>query len=321
MNFRNCAGSAAEEAPMSVAAGTMRVDHESLERMAARLEASGGYRILRRLEPRANYHAPDDTPTRRGIFVDVETTGLDPVTDEVVEVAMVPFDFALDGRIFAVHEPFCRFRDPGRPIPAVVTALTGITDTMVAGASIEPAEIETFLGPAALVIAHNATFDRPFMERLSGAFAKLAWACSWAEVAWSDEGFDGAKLGQLAAAQGFFHDGHRAVHDCYAGIEILARTLPRSGRSALKVLLESARQPRWRVSAVRAPFERKDCLKQRGYRWCDGSYGRPRAWNVDVADHALESELAFLRREIYHRDNVDIDARRISAFERYSGRA
>jgi hypothetical protein len=159
----------------------------AFERMAARLEATGSYRILRRLEPRANYHAPDGTPTRRSIFLDVETTGLDPAMDEIVELAMVPFDFACDGRIFAVHEPFSRFRDPGRPIPAAVTELTGITDAMVAGASIDAAEIEAFLGPAALVIAHNAGFDRRFMEKLCGAFVTLPWACSWAEVPWADE--------------------------------------------------------------------------------------------------------------------------------------
>jgi DNA polymerase-3 subunit epsilon len=320
MIFRNRAGPTPEKAPISDTTEARRVDRRSLECMAVRLEASGDYRILRRLEQRENYHDPDGTPILRGVFLDVETTGLDPATDEIVELAMVPFDFASDGRIFAVHEPFSRFRDPGRPIPAV-TALTGITDAMVAGASIDAAEIEAFLGPAALVIAHNAGFDRRFMERLCGGFATLPWACSWAEVPWADEGFDGAKLAHLAAAQGFFHDGHRAVHDCRAGIEILARTLPRSGRTALGVLLESARQPRWRIWAVRAPFERKDSLKRRGYRWCDGSDGRARAWSVDVADHALESELAFLRREIYRHHDVDIDARRISAFERYSGRA
>ena len=314
-------GPAPEEAPTSDTTETRCVDRESLERMAARLAASGAYRILRRLEPRGTYHAPDGTPGRRGVFLDVETTGLDPATDEIVELAMLPFDFASDGRIFAVHEPFSRFRDPGRPIPAAVTALTGITDAMVAGASIDAAEIEEFLGPAALVIAHNAGFDRRFSERLCGAFATLAWACSWAEVPWADEGFDSAKLGHLAAAQGFFYDGHRAVHDCRAGIEILARILPRSGRTAMAVLLESARRPRWHISAVRAPFERKDCLKRRGYRWCDGSDGRARAWSVDVFEEALDSESAFLRREIYRRHDVDIDARRVSAFERYSVRA
>lgn len=317
----NRAGPIPESAPMS---GTTEMQHggrSSLEGIAARLEASGSYRILRRLEPRESYHVPDGTPTRRGVFVDVETTGLDPATDEIVELALVPFDFSRDGRIFAVHESFSRFRDPGRPIPAAVTALTGISDAMVAGASIDAAEIEEFLGAAALVVAHNAGFDRRFLERLCGAFATLPWACSWAEVPWADEGFDSAKLAHLATAHGFFHDGHRAVHDCRAGIEILSRTLPRSGRTALDLLLESARQPRWRIRAVRAPFERKDFLKRRGYRWCDGSDGRARAWNIDVAEHALESELAFLRSEIYRRHDVDIDARRISAFERYSGRA
>lgn len=321
MNFRNCAGPAVDEAPMNAATGTMRVDCESLEHMAARLEATGSYRILRRLKPCENYHAPDGTPTRRGIFLDVETTGLDPGADEIVELAMVPFDYGNDGRIFAVHETFSQFRDPGRPIPAAVTALTGITDAMVAGASIDATEIEELLGPVALVIAHNAGFDRRFSERLCGAFATLAWACSWAEVPWADEGFDSAKLGHLAAAQGFFYDGHRAVNDCYAGIEILSRTLPRSGRTALGVLLESARQPRWRIWAAGAPFERKDSLKVRGYRWRDGSDGRTRAWHVDVAEHALKSELAFLRREVYRREDVEIDARRISAFDRYSVRA
>jgi DNA polymerase-3 subunit epsilon len=260
MILRDRVGPAPEEAPTSDPTETRCVDRESLERMAARLEASGAYRILRRLEPRGTYHAPDGTPTQRGVFLDVETTGLDPATDEIVELAMLPFDFASDGRIFALHEPFSRFRDPGRPIPAAVTALTGITDAMVAGASIDAAEIEEFLGPAALVIAHNAGFDRRFSERLCGAFATLAWACSWAEVPWADEGFDGAKLGHLAVAQGFFHDGHRAEHDCRAGIEILSRTLPRSGRTALGILLESARQPRWRIWAVRAPSSRQGAI-------------------------------------------------------------
>jgi DNA polymerase-3 subunit epsilon len=321
MILRDPAGPTPEDALMPAATETTRLERESLERMVARLEASGDYRILRRLEPRANYHAPDGSPTRRGIFVDVETTGLNPATDEIIELAMVPFDFSGDGRIFAVHESFSRFRDPGRPIPAVVTALTGISDAMVAGASIGVAEIEAFVGPAALVVAHNAAFDRRFLERLCCAFVTLAWACSWADLPWADEGFDSAKLGHLATAHGFFHDGHRAVHDCHAGIEILSRTLPRSGRTALGVLLEKARQPAWRISAARAPFERKDLLKRRGYRWCDGSEGRARAWNVEVPDHALESELTFLRREIYRRPDVDIDARRISAFERYSIRA
>lgn len=296
------------------------MESNDLMRMAELLESSGGYRVLRRLAPRQIYEVPDGTPTRRAIFLDLETTGLDPATDEIIEIAMVPFDFSTDGRIFSVHEPFERFNDPGRPIPSEVVALTGITDEMVAGCAVEPAEIEAFLGPAALAIAHHANFDRRFAERLCPAFANLSWACSWLEVPWAAEGFEGAKLIHLAATCGFFFEGHRAVHDCRAGIELLSRALPRSGRRGLDMLLESARAPRWRIHAVGAPFELRQTLKARGYRWDAGENGRTRAWFVDVADETLEAERRFLRQEIYRRDDVDIDARRLDAFDRYSER-
>jgi DNA polymerase-3 subunit epsilon len=300
---------------------TASMESRELERMAGVLEETGRYRILRRLEPRSAYHSPDGTHTHRGILLDLETTGLDPARDEIIEFGMVAFDFSSDGRIFAVPESFSRFRDPGRPIPPEVVALTGITDKMVAGSSIKPVEVEAFLGPAVVVIAHNSNFDRRFAERFSGAFAHLAWACSWSEIMWAEEGFtEGTKLGQLAAAYGFFHDGHRAVHDCHAALEILSRALPLSGRRGLDVLLESARASRWRIRAVGAPFELRETLKRRGYRWDPGDDGGTRAWFVDVPDGALEDERSFLMREIYRRDDVDIDARRLDAFDRYSDR-
>jgi DNA polymerase III subunit epsilon len=295
------------------------IEHQDPEKLAARLEANGGYRILRRVTPRTHFHPPDGTATRRGIFLDVETTGLDSVSDEIIELAMVPFDFSDDGRIFAIHPSFGALRDPGRPIPAAITALTGITDAMVAGTSIDLAEVAAFFRSTALVVAHNAGFDRPFCEKLCPDFAALQWACSWREIPWANEGFDGARLSHLAAGHGLFFDGHRAEEDCRAGIEVLARTLPRSGRTGLAALLESARQTRWRVWATAAPYGMRGILKARGYRWNDGSDGRPKSWHVDVDAEALDMEREFLRREIY-RQNVDIEARAVTAFDRFSKR-
>jgi DNA polymerase-3 subunit epsilon len=74
------------------------------------------------------------------------------------------------------------------------------------------------------------------------------------------------------------------------------------------------------VWATGAPYPKRGILKARGYRWNDGGDGRPKSWHVDVAPKALEDEREFLRREIYGRD-VDVDVRRITAFERYSGRS
>jgi DNA polymerase III subunit epsilon len=299
--------------------GIDTIEQQDPEVLAARLEANGGYRILRRVTPRTHFHASDGTATRRGIFLDVETTGLDAKTDEIIELAMIPFDYTDDGRIFDVYDSFNALRDPGRPIPAAITSLTRITDAMVAGTSIEVAEVTDFLGSAALVVAHNAGFDRPFCERFCPAFTSTAWACSWREIPWSNEGFDGARLSDLAAGHGLFFDGHSAEEDCRAGIEVLGRTLPRSGRTGLAALLESARKTRWRVWATAAPFGKRQVLKERHYRWSNGSDGSPKAWHIDVDAEMLEKEREFLRREIY-RQNIEIDARQINAFDRYSNR-
>jgi DNA polymerase III subunit epsilon len=296
------------------------IEHQDPEKLAARLEANGGYRILRRVTPRTHFHPPDGTATRRGIFLDVETTGLDSASDEIIELAMVPFDFSDDGRIFALHPSFDALRDPGRPIPAAITALTGITDAMVAGTSIEVAEVTDFLNSVALVVAHNAAFDRPFCERFCPAFASTAWACSWREIPWSKEGFDGTKLSQLAAGHGLFFDGHRAEEDCRAGIEVLSRPLPRSGKTALATLLESARQTRWRLWATGAPYGKRGILKQRGYRWNNGCDGRPKSWHIDIEDGALEAERMFLEQKIFHCAGVALNVRRFTAFDRYSHR-
>jgi DNA polymerase-3 subunit epsilon len=94
---------------------------------------------------------PAGTEPKQALFVDVETTGLDHQTDEIIELAMVPFTYGPDGQIHEVKEPFQRFNQPSKPISAEITRLTGITDEMVAGHVIDPAEVETFAQEAVLV--------------------------------------------------------------------------------------------------------------------------------------------------------------------------
>jgi DNA polymerase-3 subunit epsilon len=60
-----------------------------LEQLAQALERSDDYRVLRRLKPRQAFHPSENEPTKRAILLDVETTGLDTMRDEVVELGMV----------------------------------------------------------------------------------------------------------------------------------------------------------------------------------------------------------------------------------------
>jgi DNA polymerase-3 subunit epsilon len=292
------------------------LDYES---MASTLEATDQYRVLRRLATRAIFEEYDGSVTRSGLFVDVETTGLDPSRDEIVELAMVPFTYGMDGRIFHVDPTFEKLREPGQPLSARITALTGITTGMVAGKTIDPIEVSVFVNRADLVIAHNASFDRRFLERFCDAFAHKPWACSMSQIDWSEEGFEGTKLGYLAMGAGFFYDRHRAANDCLAAIELLAMSLPKSGQPAMYRLLERARQSSWRIYAENSPFELRNKLKARGYRWNGDGSPNPKAWYIDVDDNTKEQELAFLQSEIYQRD-IELLSRRITAYDRFSDR-
>lgn len=65
---------------------------------------------------------------------------------------------------------------------------------------------------------------------------------------------------------------------------------PAWGTSALAVLQAQARKKSMRLWAEHSPFALKDALKRRGYRWSDGSDGRPRSWYVDVEEGKLQED-------------------------------
>jgi DNA polymerase III epsilon subunit-like protein len=118
------------------------------------------------------------------------------------------------------------FQQPSKPIEPAITSLTGITNTMVDGHEIDGAVLEQFASNAQIVIAHNASFDRKVAERHWPFFAHRHWACSASDIDWKAYGFGGARLPYLLSECGLFHDAHRALDDCHAVLEILARNLP-----------------------------------------------------------------------------------------------
>ena len=297
----------------------MPQDTTNLAAMAEALSRSADYRVLRRLVPRPAYQPTVGQDCRTGILLDTETTGLDHAKDEIIELGMVKFDYAADGRIIGVRDTFSAFNEPSAPISAEVTALTGITDDMVAGHKFDDAAVAAFAEDAVIMIAHNSAFDRKFVERYWPVFEHRAWACSMSEIDWRKHGFAGSQLGYLLNGAGYFHQAHRAVDDCHALLEVLAFELPTAGSPALSLLLETARKPTMRVWAEQTAFALKDSLKRRGYRWNDGSDGRPKSWFIDVHEAALDDEIDFLRTQIYMQD-VEPTVQRLTAFTRFSGR-
>lgn len=295
----------------------MKEDHEAL---AARLEATGGFRVLRRFDPPGRYHEPDGSPSATALVVDVETTGLDPTRDRIIEFSGIPFTFAKEsGRIFEVGSAVSFLQDPGRPIPAEVTQLTGITNEMVAGKQIDEAAVAEVAAGVALVIAHNAGFDRPFLERRLPLFRDKAWACSQREIPWKLLGVSSGALEFLLMKRcRLFFDGHRADIDCRALIHLLAEPLE-GGELPLQLLLRSARRRSCRVWALDARIEFKDALKARRYSWNNGSDGRPKAWYKEMSEEEYEAEKAWLAETIYS-GGTGWRVEAVTAVTRYSGR-
>lgn len=136
----------------------MPIDDIELATMAEMLAKSSDYRVLRRLVPRTTFIPSEGQTTRIGILLDVETTGLNPIQDEIIELAMIKFGYLPDDTIANITDVFSSLNEPSIPIPAEITGITGITDEMTSGHRIDPAEVEQRLNtPLSLRHSHTAS--------------------------------------------------------------------------------------------------------------------------------------------------------------------
>lgn len=88
---------------------------EALEIMAAALEASGAYKVLRKLAPGAPLPSPPPG-AKLGLVLDVETTGMEARHHhEVIELAMVRFAHTPEGEVLGVHGTFQAYHEPAAP--------------------------------------------------------------------------------------------------------------------------------------------------------------------------------------------------------------
>jgi DNA polymerase III subunit epsilon len=291
---------------------------DGLERMVSALQQTGRFEVLRRFEPPGQYAEPDGAKLATAMAVDVETTGLDNQSDRIIQFSGVPFEFApATGRIYGVGTPLTFLEDTGGEIPPLITQLTGISTESVRGKRIDEEAVAAAAGPADLVIAHNAQFDRGFVERRLPMFRSKPWACSLTEVPWPI-GTGSSKLEFLMYKHcGLFFGAHTAESDCLALIHLLATPFE-NGIWPMQLLLQSSRRRTLRIWATGAPFDKKDLLKGRHYQWNPGDDGRPKAWYRDLPEPDGPAEFAWLRDQIYRRLDAQWKTETFGAERRYS---
>ena len=140
---------------------------------------------------------------------------------------------------------------------------------------------------------------------------------SLAQVDWRGEGFGSASLDYIAYQYGFFFDEHRAENDCFALMEVLQQHLPKSGDLVLKSILHKLGQKSYTVYATGSPYETKDILKSRGYRWD----GERKSWHTTVTgDEAIKDETCWLKSHIYDGNKAKIEIEVNTCLTQFSNR-
>lgn len=173
--------------------------------------------------------------------VDLETTGWSPQEAGVTEVGAV--------RVRGGHllGEVTMLVNPGAPVPAEITELTGLTDEMLVHAPAMAAVLPAVLAFSAgtVLVAHNAPFDIAFLTAACQA-ANLTWPTTQVldtlplARALTDEGeVPDCKLTTLAKHFGVQHDPcHRALPDARATAALLGIFLDRAGARGMRTLCQ-----------------------------------------------------------------------------------
>lgn len=150
---------------------------------------------------------------REYVAIDLETTGLSPQKERIIEIAAVRFR---DGQEV---DHFSTLVNPGRPLSERIVALTGIRDDMLADAPGEEEALSAFLAYVGegILLGHNLTFDYSFIKT----------ACARRRLTYERKGIDTLALARkhlpelpsrtLPALCRYFHidagTSHRALDD------------------------------------------------------------------------------------------------------------
>ena len=228
-------------------------------------------------------------------ILDLETTGLDKANDKIIELAvkLVSVDNKT-GDLNAILNQYESFQDPEEHIDEKVSMVNGITNDMVDGHAINWDSVEEIMESADLIIAHNAGFDRAFMDRYLPISKEKIWICSVNDVDWLSRGFTSSKQELLCIWHGFYYDSHRAMSDVDALINLITHPSNETNKPVLD-LIENASNPIYKVSAINSPYETKDILKSNGYFW----NGDQKYWWKNLLLGEIESEKRWLADNVY----------------------
>lgn len=166
------------------------------------------------------------------IALDLETTGLDPHTDTIIEIAAIKFSIDFDGEKFQIIDATERTMlvNPGRPLDEEISMITHITDAMLAGkptwADIQ-AKVADFIGDNTVILGHNVFFDIAMLAThgIDLTHHKIVDTFELSEILSQDA--ESLNLGFLADFYSISKRGeeHRALTDTWISADLFVKYL------------------------------------------------------------------------------------------------
>lgn len=196
------------------------------------------------------------------LILDVETTGLDPTSDSVVEVGAILYSVPFASPVVCYSSVIGTAagnaaetvnRIPDALVRSAVPYLAKEVWTIVHGLAME----------ADLVLAYGASFDRSFTP--PGVLFRQPWVCALDDLSWPLASRPGLSLVALALDHGLgVASAHRALADC----DLLARLLGRCAELGhdVEAMLQRGLRPKVTVAA-RVSYAERELARAAGFRW------------------------------------------------------
>ena len=205
---------------------------------------------------------------RRCLIIDVETTGLNPAVDRVIEIGAVLYSVTNRTTLVQFSVLVANDENPAEKVNRIpVSALREVRELDDSPAPLQ-STLTTLRSLADVIVAHNAEFDRSFFR---GKWLELPWLCSAFDFTWPAASRDVSGLIHLALEHGIgVSSAHRALSDC----QLIAALFDRMALYGcdLQEMFAHAMRPKALFQSLQ-PFDHNEVAKAAGFKW-DGTSKR-----------------------------------------------